>query len=256
VDLYLLLKWAFSQLLTLQDYNMSLQIENTNYSEIYPLAFPVMEMNTVDSIGTYSMANSRDYSGLGNNLVTTGAFNSLGMICTPTGSSANMPIAETAQLSFVMALNIPANPSGGAANILSTITPASAPFTGLRLTQSVSGSGSILVASGVTSPSSTTLDMGGITGGWTVFAVSISATKIEYVRGSGTTNSTAITPSRSVSTNKIVINGAPAGSQITNGVTGTIGALVLYNKALSVAEMTQQINNMRVFMATKGVTIP
>lgn len=234
---------------------MSLQIENTNYDDIYPLAFPVMTLNTADSIGTYSMVNARDYSGLGNNLATEAAFNSQGMVCTATGSSATMPITETAQLSFVIALNIPANPSGGAANILSTITPASAPFTGLRLTQSTSGSGSILVASGVASPSSTTLDMGGITGGWTVFAVSISATKIEYVRGSGTTNSATITPSRSVSTKNIVINGAPAGSQITNGVTGTIGGLALYSKALSVAEMTQEINNMRVFMATKGVTI-
>lgn len=234
---------------------MTLQIENTNYSEIYPLAFPVMTLNTADSIGTYSMVNARDYSGLGNNLVTAAAFNSQGMVCTATGSSATMPTAETALLSFVIAINIPSNPAS-VVNIISTVTPASSPYTGLRLTQSTSGSGSILVASGVTSPVSTTLDMGGITGGWTVFAVSISATKIEYVRGSGTTNSATIAPSRSVSTNNIVINGAPTGSQITNGVTGTIGGLALYSKALSVAEMTQEINNMRVFMATKGVTIP
>lgn len=201
------------------------------------------------------MVNAMDFSGLGNNLSTSAAFNSYGMICTPTGSAATMPIAETALLSFVIAINIPSNPAG-VANIISTVTPVSSPFTGLRLTQSASGSGSILVTSGVSSPTGTTLDMGGITGGWTVFAVSISATKIEYVRGSGTTNSATITPSRAVSTNNIVINGAPTGSQVTSGISGTIGGLALYNKALSVAEMTQEINNMRTFMATKGVTIP
>lgn len=235
---------------------MPLQIENTNYDEIYPLAFPVMTMNTQDSTGTYSMANAMDFSGLGNNLTTVAAFNSQGMVCTPTGTSATMPVAETAELSFAIAINIPATPVGGAANILSTVTPALAPFTGLRLTQSTAGTGVILVASGVASPTSTLLDMGGITGGWTVFAVSISATKIEYVRGSGATSSATITPSRSESSNNIVINGAPTGSQITNGVAGTIGGLALYSKALSVAEMTQQINNMRVFMNTKGLMIP
>lgn len=230
-------------------------VTNADYDSIYPPAYPVMNLNTVNSIGTYSLISALDYSGAGNNLTTSATFNSSGMVCTATGTKATMPVTETALLTFVIALNIPSNPAS-AANILSTLTPSSAPFTGLRLVQSTTGTGSILVATGVSSPSSTILDMGGITGGWTAFAVSISATAIAYLRGNGSTNTATISPSRSVSTNNIVINGAPTGSIITNGVVGTIGALAVYNKAMNTTEMAQQINNMRVFMATKGVVIP
>lgn len=230
-------------------------VQNSDYDTSYPPSYPVMQLNTANSIGTYSMSTTKDYSGLGNNLSTAATFNSSGMVCTATGSAATMPIAETALFTFVIAINIPANPAS-AANIISTLTPTSAPFTGLRLVQSTSGAGSILVATGVASPSGTTLDMGGITGGWTAFAVSFSDAAVTYVRGNGTTSSATITPSRSVSTNNIVINGAPTGSPLTNGVVGTIGGLAVYNKAMNTTEMTQEINNMRVFMATKGIVIP
>ncbi|MGO4743961.1 hypothetical protein [Serratia quinivorans] len=230
-------------------------VQNSDYDTSYPPSYPVMQLNTANSIGTYSMSTIKDYSGLGNNLSTSATFNSSGMVCTATGSAATMPIAEAALFTFVIAINIPANPAS-AANIISTLTPASAPFTGLRIVQGTNGTGSILVATGIASPSGTSLVMGGITGGWTAFAVSVSDTTITYVRGNGATGSATITPSRSVSTSNIVINGAPTGSPLTDGITGTIGGLAVYNKAMNTTEMAQEINNMRVFMATKGVVIP
>lgn len=228
--------------------------KSADYDSTYPPAFPVMTLNDDASVGTYSMSSVRDYSGNGNNLITVATFNSEGMVCTQSGTSAEIPAQESESITVVIAVNIPSAPAE-VRNIISTITPATSPYEGFRLTQGTTGSGSILVATGAASPTSNSMSIGGVTGGWTAFAFTITNTRIAFLRSSGSSGSLDITQ-RAISTNNIFVNGAPAGSQITDGIDGTIGCLAIYDREMTSAEMATEINNMRVFMATKGVTIP
>ncbi|AVJ17225.1 hypothetical protein CLM71_08820 [Serratia sp. MYb239] len=230
--------------------------QSADYDVKYPPAFPVMSMNDPASFGTYSMASRRDFSGRGNDLITAASFNTQGMVGTKVGSAAEIPVVEPDALTVVMAINLPANPAE-ARNIISTLSPAVAPWVGFRLTQGTNGVGTIRVATGVTDPASTTgLDIGGITGGWTAFAFTISDSKIAFLRGSGANGTADITAGRAKSGNTIFLNGAPAGSQITDGADGTYGGVAVYEREMTLQEMAAQINNMRVFMATKGVVVP
>lgn len=234
---------------------MPLQIENTEYDEIYPPAFPVMALNRNSSAGTYPMTSKMDFSGKGKTLETSAEFNSEGLVCVKSGGSAQTNIAEVELITIVVALNIPSRPSSSA-NIISSLTPATAPFSGFRITQQADGTGNVLVSTGVASPSNTTLSLGTITGGWTMFAVSISNEKIVGMRSNGNPLSQSITSGRSIGESGIVINGAPRGSQLVDGVDGIIGGVAIYNEQLSSTDMLISLNTMRQFMATKGVTIP
>lgn len=234
---------------------MPLQIENTEYDEIYPPAFPVMALNRKSSAGTYPMTSKMDFSGKGKNLETNAEFNSDGLVCVKSGGSAQTNIAESELITIVVALNIPARPSASA-NIISSLTPATAPFSGFRITQQADGTGNVLVSTGISSPSNTTLSLGTITGGWTMFAVSISNEKIVGMRSNGNPIEVSITNGRSIGKNSIVINGAPQGSQLMDGIDGIIGGIAFYNEQLSAPDMLSEINNMRQFMSTKGVVIP
>ncbi|CAI2512142.1 Uncharacterised protein [Serratia ficaria] len=226
-----------------------------DYDPIYPPAYPIQALNTAASEGTYAMKSIRDYSGEEHNLITLATFNSDGMICTETNTSADTQIKESEQMTVVIALNIPSAPSA-ARNIISCFTPNAAPWFGFRLTQGTDGSGTIRVGSGVTGTDSTSLSIGGITGGWTSFAFTVSNSAISFLRANGTAGSTEITVGRGLSTNNIFINGAPPTSPLLTGIDGTIGGVAVYSAQLSLSGMTLQINNMRTFMATKGVVIP
>ncbi|ELW7387194.1 hypothetical protein QLL80_000882 [Yersinia enterocolitica] len=89
-----------------------------------------------------------------------------------------------------------------------------------------------------------------------MFAVTISDSMIIGMRGNGIPLNKTITAGRSVSNNQIVLSGAPAGSQLTDGIDGVIGGVSVYNGMLSIDEMRMALNDMRTFMASKGVTIP
>lgn len=226
-----------------------------DYDPIYPPAYPIQALNTGASAGTYAMKSIRDYSGEEHNLITLATFNSEGMICTETNTSADTQIKESEEMTVVIALNIPSAPSA-ARNILSCLTPGAAPWFGFRLTQGTNGVANILVGTGVADVASTSLLVGGITGGWTSFAFTVSNTAISFLRANGTAGSTEITAGRGLSNNNIFINGAPPSSPLLTGIDGTIGGVAVYNAQLSLSGMTLQINNMRNFMATKGVVIP
>ena len=234
---------------------MPLQIENTEYDEIYPPVFPVMALNRNSSAGTYPMTSKMDFSGQGRTLDTNAEFNSDGYVCVKSGGSAQTNIAESELITIVVALNIPARPSASA-NIISSLTPANAPFSGFRITQQADGTGNVLVSTGITSPYNTTLSIGTITGGWTMFAVSISNEKIVGMRSNGNPLSQAITNGRSIGESSIVINGAPQGSQLVDGIDGIIGGVAIYNEQLNSSDMLISLNAMRQFMTTNGVTIP
>ncbi|WP_129544361.1 hypothetical protein [Serratia sp. 1D1416] len=222
------------------------------YDDEYPFAYPVMAMNRDTSVGTFAMDGKTDYSGQGNNLLTNAEFNDEGMVCVKTGGGAIIPVVEPENVTLVIALKILAKPAA-AANIISTVTPGSAPFTGFRVTQQPDGSGSVLVA---TSTGTVTLSLGGITGAWTMFAVSISATEIIGMRANGNPLPMAITNGRSVSGNQLVFNGAPAGSQLTDGFEGAGGGVAVYNSVLTPAEMLDALNDMRDSMAAKNIPVP
>lgn len=228
---------------------------SADYDPIYPPAYPVQALNTAASEGTYGMTSARDFSGLDHNLITLASFNSEGMVGTENNTAADTQIKESAAMTFVMALYIPANPTA-ARNIISCLTPATAPWVGFRLTQGTNGTGTILVGTGVTGVTSTSLSIGGITGAWTAFAFTVSNTAISFLRGNGTAGSVAITAGRGLSNNNIFINGAPPTSPLLTGINGTYGCVAVYHEQLSITDMTIQINNLRTFMATKGVVIP
>lgn len=228
---------------------------SADYDAIYPPAYPVQAMNTDASLGTYGMTSVRDFSGMENNMVTLATFNNEGMVCTENNTSADTNIREAEEMTFVIALNIPARPAA-ARNVISCFTPNAAPWVGFRLTQGTDGIGTVRVGTGNTDVETTGLLIGGITGGWTAFAFTVSNTAISFLRANGTAGSTQITAGRGMSTNTIFINGAPLTSPLLTGIDGTIGGVAVYNAQLTLSQMALQLNNMRTFMASKGVTIP
>ncbi|HGM6858935.1 TPA: hypothetical protein ACKQDZ_000211 [Serratia rubidaea] len=225
------------------------------YDDDYPFAYPIMALNRESSVATLAMDGKTDYSGKGNNLITSAKFNDEGMICVKTGGSAVIPVKESANMTLVVALNMAGKPAA-AANIISSLTPGVAPFEGFRITQQPDGTANVLVATGKTSPSNTTLSLGGATGAWTMFAVSLSETEIVGMRANGNPLVKALADGRAVSSNQLVFNGAPEGSQLTDGFDGIGGGLAVYDSVLSSDEMLEALNDMRDAMAAKGVPIP
>ncbi|WP_115939733.1 hypothetical protein [Serratia ficaria] len=225
------------------------------YDDEYPFAYPVMAMNRDTSVGTFAMDGKTDYSGQGNNLITNAEFNDEGMVCVKTGGGAIIPVVEPANLTLVIALEIAANPPA-AVNIISTITPGSAPFSGFRITQQPDGTANVLVATGKTTPTNTTLSLGSATGAWTMFAVSLSEKEIVGMRANGNPLVKSLTYGRSVSGNQLVFNGAPEGSQLTDGFEGAGGGVAVYNSVLTPAEMLDALNDMRDSMAAKNIPVP
>lgn len=158
-------------------------------------------------------------------------------------------------MTVVIALNMAARPAA-AANILSSLTPGTAPFEGVRITQQPDGTASVLVATGKAAPSNTTLSLGGATGAWTMFAVSLSETQIVGMRANGNLLVKTLADGRAVSSNQLVFNGAPDGSQLTDGFEGIGGGLAVYDSVLSNDEMLEALNDMRDAMVDKGIPMP
>ncbi|VEA68431.1 Uncharacterised protein [Serratia rubidaea] len=225
------------------------------YDEDYPFAYPIMALNKESSAGTFGMDGKTDYSGKGNNLITTAVFNEQGMVCVKSGGKAVIPVKESLNMTVVIALNMAARPAA-AANILSSLTPGTAPFEGFRITQQPDGTASVLVATGKAAPSNTTLSLGSATGAWTMFAVSLSETQIVGMRANGNPLVKDLTDGRAVSSNQLVFNGAPDGSQLTVGFEGIGGGLAVYDSVLSNDEMLEALNDMRDAMVDKGIPMP
>ncbi|CAI1179989.1 hypothetical protein [Serratia ficaria] len=225
------------------------------YDEDYPFAYPIMGLNRESSTGTFGMDGKTDYSGKGNNLITNAVFNEQGMVCVKSGGKAIIPVKESLNMTVVIALNMAARPAA-AANIISSLTPGTAPFEGFRITQQPDGTASVLVATGKAAPSNTTLSLGSATGAWTMFAVSLSETEIVGMRANGNPLVQAITAGRAVSSNQLVFNGAPDGSQLTDGFEGIGGGLAVYDSVLSSDEMLEALNDMRDAMVDKGIPMP
>ncbi|CAI2420670.1 Uncharacterised protein [Serratia ficaria] len=76
------------------------------------------------------------------------------------------------------------------------------------------------------------------------------------MRANGNPLVQAITAGRAVSSNQLVFNGAPDGSQLTDGFEGIGGGLAVYDSVLSSDEMLEALNDMRDAMVDKGIPMP
>lgn len=230
---------------------------NANYDKGRSVS-PIMKLNRGDySLGTYSMRAPTDYSGRGNDLQGNTIFDSVGLVCTPTGGPINTGIMETDEFSICVCLNLSVGAQLG--NIVSNLSPETAPLTGFRLLQKPDNSGLYEVATGIATAGQTlnSHEIGGTTGGYTRYMITVKAGEMAVRRASSYTPWT--TTNRAKGAQPLFINGAPPNAPVavgTIGVTGRIVAMSVYNKVFDATEQVAILADMKSVAAAYGIIVP
>lgn len=204
-------------------------------------------LNNAYSLASYGMQSVVDASGNNKTLGGAPTFDATGMITVAENNRITTGIMETDEMTFVVGINIDsATPVG---NILSNVVP----YSGIRLI--INGgaylSASVEVGNGT---AMTSLNIGGGTGGWTVFAFSVSNSRIEAKRMSGASYGIDL-PSKSKSPQPFFLNGATDSAAFSGGCNGKQGVVAVYSKFYANTEMMPLIENAKEVLRSHGVAI-
>lgn len=235
---------------------MLLVLKNTVFPENLPMVSPLAGLGDPTALALYALTDNQDASANNKDLVTSATFNATGMNCTTTGSSANTGVADATELTIIVAHNFGAVPGGSTYNVLSNYSTAAAPTYGVRLTIWDDESARWSVGSG--EPSGTTssvVNVGTATGGWTIYGVRVKQGEISSMRKSGAVTTATFTHNRALSAEALRLNGAPPLSNVQQGNTGTLGLCCIYNSYFSDAKLLQFIQAGQAHMATKGIVV-
>ncbi|CAI2492672.1 Uncharacterised protein [Serratia ficaria] len=219
--------------------------ETTN--DDIPYADSAMEMNNEFSIATWGMQDDSDSSGNGHHLSGSLTFNEFGIVTAAANGRIATGLVDASEFTMVLAINMQNISAAG--NLISNLMGANTPFSGFRIV--ISATGTISVSVGSTSGNSNRLSLGGGTGAWTCFAVSVKDDLINARRSNGDVYSLAV-DGRIPGTLPMYINGAPDGSPLAAGVQGNFGMLAYYDHFYSSADCAPLIADMIMIMRERG----
>lgn len=214
-----------------------------------PLADPEMKMNNEFSIATWGLLDRADFSGNGHDLTGSLAFNQFGMVTELNGRMAT-GLVDASEFTMVFAINMAKPVASGCliSNLMGTATP----FSGFRVV--INNTGGLTVAVGSSSGNTNIVQLGGGTGAWTCFAISVRDDLINAKRSNGAEYSFPVV-GRIHGTNQLYLNGGPDGSALSIGVPGIFGMLAYYNKFYTAPECTPLIETMRGILRGRGAEI-
>lgn len=223
-----------------------------------PLVDPLMGLVNDSTVAVYGMMDKLDSSGRSSPLETSVKFDAQGAILTPDAASViTTPVAQTDEFTVIYAWNL-TRPSGVTAVMLNTMTPASAPYSGVRMATSAVGQEFIQSGTGKTSPTINSLDTYHSTGNWIVQAISMNATRLDKYR----LNNSSVEGMDLVNTpvnigTKWRINGVgpdlPA--PITGGYNGKLGLVAFYNKKLDQETIAALLVKAGKVLQNRGITV-
>ncbi|MCU5775139.1 hypothetical protein N5923_23225 [Erwiniaceae bacterium BAC15a-03b] len=184
-----------------------------------------------------------------------GTFGAQGAIATAT-TPLNTNIIEQDNMTLIFCWKID-RVTGTQHMGMGNLSPAAAPFTGFRLATAANNTPTMIVASGVTSPSNYSLSSVGYSQAWTVQTIQISNTLIKRISHAGAEVSAAVT-TRAKSTLPIYLNGLPDAfdASLKTGAPGTIGMFCAYSEILATADCVTLMDAIAAIMADRGVTVP
>jgi len=217
-----------------------------------PLIEPALALVRPSTIEVFDMLSPSGITGA-LSLGYAGTFNSIGAVL-EADKPLNTNVIERDDMTFIVCWNME-RASGQAVNALGNLSPATAPFTGLRLGTGTNNAASFLVASGNTSPTNFGVTPATHTGAWTVQAYQASNSMVKRITHGGSETMTAVT-SRVKSSSPIYLNGLPFASPITAGTTGTIGMFCAYNEIIPTAECVDLMDKIASIMGSRGVAVP
>lgn len=227
---------------------------NATFTGDYPILYPILGLVDEYTERAYPMISARDYSPNKIDLVTDRQFMDGALVLSRNdGKVTDTQFVETDNMTILLCTQIMANPAEQR-TIISSIDGAPQ-AKGFRFSQQPTGKGAISVASG-NPTGATSLEIGGITGGWTRFAIKITPTYIYGQRAGGTGYGPVnYQVSRGKSLLNTILGGQPAGGS-TFPIDGKIGCVVIYNRDLTPAEINQELLVVQQVMKSKGIIVP
>lgn len=241
---------------------MTIQISDyySNDQDLPMVHITDQSLITPDSVAVWPMRSLEDISGNGNALVWPGgAFDAdgAGAVLT-TANPIATPVAETDEMTVLMVYRIDSSTSPSSM-LLGNLTPAAAPYAGVRLAYNYqSSTGNWLASTGLASPSAIiAANAIPASGAWVAHAYTTSTARgrIQHVSRSGTVVSSTFT--QRAKGGALYLNGLPASvpSQVQTGNAGYLGYVAIYGRELDVEEIVDKIGYMVTLMAERGVTV-